>query len=170
MGWIGHSLVAVGLAAVGTLGATACDNDSTKTTATTTSGGSVEGYGRAAEATKATRTVEVHILASRRYEPSSVSVKPGDTVTFKVVNDDPAVIHEFVLGDDKVQDDYEKLMVGMGTMPMKMNDKANLVNVDPGQTEQLTWTFPSTKGSTVIFGSHEPGDYAAGLKGTVTVT
>jgi uncharacterized cupredoxin-like copper-binding protein len=169
MGGISRTVVAVGVAALGTLGVTACDSDSTKTTATTTSGGSVAGFGRAAEATAATRTVEVHILATRRYEPSSLNVTPGQTVTFKVVNDDPKVIHEFVLGDDKAQDDYEKLMEGMGTTPMKMNDKANLVNIDPGQTEELTWTFPSTKGATVIFGSHEPGDYAAGLKGTITV-
>lgn len=126
------------------------------------------GSGQAGDATKATRTTDIHITTAHRYDPSSVAVSPGETVTFNVINDDTA-LHEFVIGDDKVQNDYEKLMAGMGTTPMKMADKPNVVDVDPGQSKKLTWTFPTKKGTTVIYGSHQPGDYAGGLKGTVTV-
>ncbi|MDQ6614505.1 MAG: hypothetical protein M3083_07110 [Actinomycetota bacterium] len=126
------------------------------------------GFGSPGNASKADKTVEVHILSSLMYNPSAVSVKPGETVVFKVSNDTTG-IHEFVLGDTKVQDDYEKMMTSMGTVPMSMADHTNSLNIPPGQTKQLAWTFPSTSGTTVIFGSHEPGDYAHGLRGLVTV-
>jgi uncharacterized cupredoxin-like copper-binding protein len=112
--------------------------------------------------------VEVHISSGPRYEPASISVKAGETVTFKVTNDD-TVLHQFVLGNEKTQTDYEKTMRDMGNDPMTMADKPNLVDLPAGQSKQLTWTFPSKSGTKVIFGSHQAGDYAAGLKGTVTV-
>jgi uncharacterized cupredoxin-like copper-binding protein len=53
---------------------------------------------------------------------------------------------------------------------MKVADQPNLIDLDPGQTKQLTWKFPDKKGATVLYGSHSPGEYAAGLKGTITVS
>ena len=52
---------------------------------------------------------------------------------------------------------------------MKVADKPNLIDLDPGQTKSLTWKFPG-KATTVIYGSHVPGDYTGGLKGIVTVS
>lgn len=124
--------------------------------------------GKSGDPAKAVRTVEVHIAGGPRYDPSSMSVAAGETVTFKVVNDDSA-LHEFVLGNDKTQTDYEKTMRDMGNDRMTMADKDNLVELNGGQSKQLTWTFPTKKGTKVIFGSHQDGDYAAGLKGTITV-
>jgi uncharacterized cupredoxin-like copper-binding protein len=132
-------------------------------------GGSSGGYGKAGDPAKASRVVDVHIRPTRQYEPAAITVKPGETVTFRVMNDDKT-IHEFLLGDKKAQDAYEKEMKGMGTTPMKMADTANLRNIDPGQAEEITWAFPSKKGATVLYGSHEPGDYAGGLRGTITVS
>jgi uncharacterized cupredoxin-like copper-binding protein len=77
-------------------------------------------------------------------------------------------LHEFVLGDAKVQDDHEKEMKDMAPENMKMADTANAVDVDPGETKELTWTFP--KKGTVIFGCHVPQHYAGGMKGTITVS
>lgn len=42
------------------------------------------------------------------------------------------------------------------------------VTVPAGTTKQLTWTF--TTAGTTLYGCHEPGHYASGMKGTVTVT
>lgn len=126
------------------------------------------GYGSPAPATKADRTVAVNILPSLRYDPAALSVRPGETVVFKVTNEATAV-HEFVLGDTKVQGDYQKMMAGMGSAPMTMRDQANVVDVQPGQTKQLAWTFPTSSKGSVIYGSHQPGDYAHGLKGIITV-
>ncbi len=132
---------------------------------TTTSSG---GYGTGASPAKADRTVNLQILPAS-YNPSAVSVKPGETVLFKVANT-TAGIHDFVLGDQKAQDDYEGLMKSMGNAPMMMPGRPNIMDMGPGQTGQLAWTFPATKGATVIYGSHEPGDYARGLKGLITVS
>ncbi len=133
-------------------------------------GGSSGGSGTAGDPAKASRVVDVHIRPTRQYEPAAMTVKPGETVTFRVMNDDAKAIHEFVLGDKKAQDAYEKEMKAMGKAPMKMADQPNLRNIDPGQAEEITWAFPSKKGATVFYGSHEPGDYAGGLKGTITVS
>jgi|GEM_PF-2703194 len=131
-------------------------------------GSSAAGYGKAGTLASSSRTVVVHILASHRYDPSALGVNPGETVTFKVVNDDTN-LHEFVLGDQKAQDAHEKEMAGMGMANMKMADTANRIDLAGGETKQLAWTFPSDKGVTVIYGSHVPGDYASGLKGAITV-
>ena len=114
-------------------------------------------------------TIAIQILSSDRYQPATVSVAPGEKVVFKVSNHAKG-IHQFVLGDSTVQANYEKLMMSMGSSPMSMPDQSNVLSLRPGQTKQLAWTAPSTGGVTVIYGSHEPGDYANGLKGLITVT
>ena len=132
-------------------------------------GGESEDYGKAGDAAKAARTVDVRILASKKYEPAAITVKSGETVTFRVTNQDTG-LHEFVLGDEKVQDDHDKEMGEMSMDNMRMADRPNRVSMDGGQSASLTWTFPSKKGAAVIYGSHVPGDYKGGLKGTITVS
>ncbi len=112
---------------------------------------------------EADRVVEVR-MASGRFEPSSIAVKKGETITFRLVNQDKT-IHEFTLGDEKRQADREKEMAGMGSAPMEMDDIADSVTVQGGATEELTWTFDDA--GTVLYGCHQPGHYAAGEKGTV---
>jgi uncharacterized cupredoxin-like copper-binding protein len=130
-------------------------------------GDSSSGYGKRGDATKAARTIEIRQVDPYAFDPASLDVKPGETVTFKVTNTG-AQLHEFVLGDAKVQDDHEKEMKDMAPENMKMADTANAVDVDPGETKELTWTFP--KKGTVIFGCHVPQHYAGGMKGTITVS
>jgi uncharacterized cupredoxin-like copper-binding protein len=131
--------------------------------------GDDEGFGKGGDASKAARTVDVRILPSKRYDPASITVTPGETVTFRVTNQDTA-LHEFVLGDEKVHDDHDKEMAAMPMEHMRMADRANRISMEGGQTSSLTWTFPNKKGATVIYGSHVPGDYQGGLKGTITVS
>lgn len=126
-------------------------------------------YGKAGTAANAARTIDVRILPSKKYDPATLTVKAGETVTFRVVNQDTG-LHEFVIGNDKVQDDHEKEMVAMPMDNMRMADRANRVSMDGGQTASLTWTFPTKSGTTVIYGSHVPGDYKGGLKGTIKVS
>lgn len=126
------------------------------------------GYGKPGDASKADRTVAVQIATPLAYSPATLSVKPGETVVFKVSNNTTG-IHEFVLGNAKVQDDYQKSMASMSSAPMLMGDTANTIDMEPGQTKQLVWTFPAASTTPVIYGSHEPGDYAHGLKGLITV-
>jgi uncharacterized cupredoxin-like copper-binding protein len=132
-------------------------------------GDSSAGYGTSADAAQAKRTVEVTITQAKQYQPSTITVAPGEVVTFKVTNSSTE-LHEFMLGDAKVQDKHDKEMAAMGMGSMKVADQPNLIDLDPGQTKQLTWKFPDKKGATVLYGSHSPGEYAAGLKGTITVS
>ena len=146
-------LAAVGLAV---LAASACGSSSSS------------GYGKSADPAEAKRTVDVTITQAKQYVPPSLSVARNEVVTFKVTNSS-SDLHEFQLGDAKVQDAHEKEMAGMGSGSMKVADKPNLIDLDPGQTKSLTWKFPG-KATTVIYGSHVPGDYTGGLKGIVTVS
>lgn len=69
-----------------------------------------------------------------------------------------------------LEDAHEDSMAAMSKEPMdNMADAANLIQVKAGgQPKSITWTFPDSP-TTVIFGSHQPGDYAKGLKGSITV-
>jgi uncharacterized cupredoxin-like copper-binding protein len=126
------------------------------------------GYGESADAAAATRTVDVTITQAKQYQPPSITVAPGEVVTFRVTNAATG-LHEFMLGDEDVHDEHEGMMADMGMESMKVADRPNLVDLDPGQTKQLTWKFPDKEGATVIYGSHVPGDYTSGLKGIITV-
>jgi uncharacterized cupredoxin-like copper-binding protein len=127
------------------------------------------GAGEAAAASDATRTIEVTITPAKQYQPASITVAPGEVVTFKVTNA-ARELHEFMVGDSEAHDEHEKEMAGMSMEHMKMADKPHYVDLDPGQTKQLTWKFPEKAGATVIYGSHVPGDYTGGLRGTITVS
>ncbi len=111
----------------------------------------------------ADRVVEVRMLAGR-FEPDSIAVKAGETITFRLVNQD-TTIHEFTLGDEDKQAEREKMMAAMGSAPMEMDDEVDSITVQGGATEELTWTFDDA--GTVFYGCHQPGHYAAGEKGTI---
>lgn len=116
---------------------------------------------------KADRVVEVRMLPERRYEPDNVAVKVGETITFKLKNDGDS-FHDVTLGDEDVQAAREKEMAPMGPEPMGMDDEANSVTVAKGETKELTRTFDEA--GTLIYGCHQPGHYADGMMGTVTVS
>lgn len=118
-------------------------------------------------AKKAGRVVEVRMVAGPRFQPDSIAVKAGETVTFKVTNDDKA-LHDFMIGDEAGQAQREKDMAAMSSAPMEMDPSADSVSVKAGATANLSWTF--SQAGTLLYGSHQPGDYAAGMKGTITVS
>ena len=94
--------------------------------------------------------------------PAQLSVKRGETVTFRFRNVG-AQLHEAVIGDEGAQATEEQAMAhggGMGHMG------ANAVEVKPGATAELTYTFD--KVGEVLIGCHEPGHYPAGMRATIT--
>ena len=125
------------------------------------------GIGEPGEKTKATLVIEVVHNDTPRFLPAFIPVKPNETVTFRITNKGTR-IHEFYLGDEEDQEEREELMAGMGSAPMNMPDRPNGVTVDPGATKELTWSFPQT--GTILFGCHEPGEYAKGMKGEIKVS
>lgn len=147
-----HRLIGAAVVAMVVLGA--CGGDSDK-------------VGTAGDAARSARTVEVRALDTRKFEPAEISVKPGETVTIRVTNT-ATMLHEFYLGSEKQHEDHEAEMAAMGDAEMKMADEADRIFVEPGETKQITWTFPD-KGS-VIYGCHMPGHFAQGMRGTVSVS
>jgi len=115
---------------------------------------------------RATRTVEVRAGDDLDFQPDQVQVKAGETITFKVMNVSK-LAHDFTLGDDAAQSAHEKEMRS-ASGSMKMASDANAIDVAPGETKQLTWTF--AKAGTTLYGCHEPGHYAAGMKGTIAAS
>ena len=127
------------------------------------------GLGQAADPASATRIVEIKAGNDLRFQPDNVQVKVGETVTFHLVNT-ATVEHDFTLGDEHEQDQHEQEMQHMtsgGDMHV-MGDSANAIHIAPGATKDLTWKF--TKAGTTLYGCHEPGHFASGMKGTITVS
>ena len=149
---------------------TATTATSSVTTATTSTTISVlaSTLGSPGDAANATQTIVVHASDNFRFDPDSISVKVGETVTFQVVNAGTAE-HEFLIGNSQAQAAEEKSMSAMQSgSPMVMPDDINVVYVPAGQSKSLTWMF--TVAGTTLYGSHEGHDYAAGMMGTITVT
>ena len=122
--------------------------------------------GRPAEPAAATRTVEIKQLDTRKFDPPVVEVKAGETITFKITNTATS-LHEFFLGDKKAQEAHEKEMAALADADLKMPDTEARLFVEPGETKEFTWTFPSK--AEVPFACHIPGHYEGGMQGTVTV-
>ncbi len=98
-----------------------------------------------------------------RMEPAQLSVPRGTPVTFVVTNSG-AIDHEFYLGDEEEQAEHERDMAGDDGMD---HDVPNGITVKPGQTKELTFTFPES-GATLA-GCHIPGHYPAGMKADIKV-
>ena len=121
-------------------------------------------FGQPGDPSTADITVEITQLDSFAFEPSDVEVKMGETVTFAVTNGGQSP-HEFVLGDDMVQQGHESEMQEMGGELMP--DEPYAITVQPGETGSLTWTF--TEAGSLQFGCHMAGHFAQGMVGTIDV-
>ncbi len=87
------------------------------------------------------------------FEPSSVTVAKGETVTFEVTGVGP-LTHEFMVGPaDAVAADQA------GT--------PEVTGITMMQTASLTYTFDGT--GPYAYACHAPGHYEAGMRGTITV-
>ena len=121
-------------------------------------------FGEPAAPGEADRTIEIVASDDFRFTPDTVTVPVGETVTFRIVNSGQ-ILHDFTLGDQATQDEHEEEMAEMGGMTMP--DEPNAVAIAAGETKDLTRRF--TEEGTVLIGCHEPGHYAAGMKGQITV-
>ena len=124
-------------------------------------GGDHESHGSTKDA-EATRTVDV-TMKDIAYEPTSVTVQPGETVKF-VFRNEGQILHDAFIGDEAAQAEHEK---EMREHAGKMDDMHG-IKVLPGKTGSLTHTFKA--GDALIIGCHETGHYVAGMKLTVVVS
>ena len=120
-------------------------------------------WGIAAEESEATRTVEVAMKDSMEFVPASVSVEEGETVKFVVTNDGK-LMHEFVLGTEESNDEHAEMMM---KFPGMEHDEPYMAHVEPGNTQELTWTF--NRAGDFAFACLIAGHYQAGMVGDLDV-
>jgi uncharacterized cupredoxin-like copper-binding protein len=104
------------------------------------------------------RTVTITIHHSA-FAPAFLRTIPGETVRFVVRNTDP-IDHEFIIGDEAVQDAHES-----GTEAYHP-PRPGEITVPAGETVETTYTFGDER---LIFGCHIPGHYAYGMRGLIEV-
>ncbi len=122
-------------------------------------------FGEPADAAAANRVIEIEATDKFAFNPDSVSVSVGETVTFRVTNVG-VIPHDFTLGDKAMQDEHEMEMQDMGGN-MAMHDEANVFSLAPGETREMTWHF--TSAAQLEFGCHQAGHYDAGMHGSLSV-
>lgn len=120
-------------------------------------------FGAPAEAAEADRMIDVEALDTLRFDPASIDIEVGETVTFAVTNDG-LIGHEFVLGDAAAQDQHQGQM---GDMDHPMAPEANVVGVDPSEQASLTWAF--TEPGTVLYACHVDDHFVQGMVGEIRV-
>jgi len=99
-----------------------------------------------------------------RFAPDSLNVRAGETVAFVVSN--PGIVgHDFVIGNEAAQQAHERQMAAGAPDDMAGGSS---IDVPSGATATLVYTFAQP--GTLIFGCHVSGHYAAGMRGTITVT
>ena len=126
------------------------------------SGDDGAGFGKAAEAGDADRTIDVETLDELRFDPEEIRVEVGETINFVVTNDGRAP-HEFVIGDEEYQAEHEQGMEHGG----HGESTGNVIEVDPGDTAEIAWTF--SEPGEVLYACHVEGHYEGGMVGTVRV-
>lgn len=101
----------------------------------------------------APRIIRIYAGPGPRFEPSSIRIARGETVTFVVTTMGP-VVHEFMVGGaDAVAQDRE------GT--------PEIADLGMMQTKSLTFTFDGP--GPYAFACHVAGHYEAGMRGTIEI-
>ena len=142
-------------------------------------------FGKPAESSKATRTVNV-VMRDNLFEPESIPVQAGETVRF-VVKNEGEFVHEFNIGTAAMHAAHQEemmMMVDHGVLEpdrinrdrMKMDmgggktmehDDPNSLLLEPGESGEIVWTF--TKAAELEFACNVPGHYDAGMVGKMPV-
>jgi uncharacterized cupredoxin-like copper-binding protein len=106
------------------------------------------------------RTITVDMRFSH-YRPAALVVHEGETVRFRLVNEDP-ITHEFIIGTAQQQ------LVHETGQEIEHNGLPGQASLGPGETRTISFTFGAT--GSLIFACHRPGHYAYGMRGTITIT
>ncbi|MGB3556226.1 MAG: cupredoxin, partial [Jannaschia sp.] len=97
--------------------------------------------GTPGEAHHATRTVEISMMETNDgemlFEPRDLAFVEGETVRF-VISNDGEQEHEFVLDTVEANQEHKALME---RFPEMEHDDPNAVRLQPGETDEIVWTF-----------------------------
>ena len=119
--------------------------------------------GQPGEAKNVSRTVEILMNDTMRFNPSTVTVKKAETIRF-VLKNEGKLKHEMVLGTMQELKEHAALMV---KFPGMEHADPNQASVEPGKTGELIWQF--TKAGKFDFACLQAGHYEAGMRGNVIV-
>jgi len=103
------------------------------------------------------------MLDTMRFVPDQIAVKQGETIRFVITNEG-RMLHEFVIGTQKVLDAHAAMMA---KMPDMQHSEPYMAHVGVGKTKDLVWTF--NRPGTFDFACLIAGHYQAGMKGKITV-
>lgn len=120
-------------------------------------------WGIAGDAKAVKRIIQVKMLDTMRFEPNRIAIKQGETVKF-VVRNNGAMLHEFVIGTKKENDEHAALMV---KFPNMEHDEPYMAHVGPGKSGEIIWTF--NRPGEFDFACLIAGHYQAGMVGKITV-
>ena len=119
-----------------------------------------------AEDPNAPLAIEVE-MGEFSFTPSRITVPAGRQVRFEIVNHGVAP-HEFLVGDQHAQDEAEREMAKGSSAGGHVHDDTLSIYLDAGESGVLETTFDAP--ASLLIGCHVPGHWAAGMKGTLTVT
>ena len=108
--------------------------------------------------TKVPRIAPITMTDALKFDPSTESAAPGETVSFVLINAGAAT-HEFQVGPE----------TGVAANQVDGKSVREVADIDGGHVAELTYTFPTTSAA-YAFACHVPGHYEAGMKGTVDLT
>lgn len=120
-------------------------------------------WGIAGNADQVTRTIDVAMLDSMKFDPGMLRVKQGETIRFTAKNDGQ-ILHEFVLGTTETNDKHAEMMV---KFPGMEHDEPYMTHVSAGEQGEIIWTF--NRVGDFDFACLINGHYQAGMKGTISV-
>ena len=109
------------------------------------------------------RTVIIDVDDGMRFTPARVDVQEGDTIRF-VLRNKEKMRHEWVLGTDAGLKQHAE---AMRRHPGMDHDELHMVHLDPGQSDELVWTF--NRAGRFGFACLIPGHHEAGMAGSVVV-
>ncbi len=119
-----------------------------------------------ASADDADRVIGVAMI-DNAFDPATVSVSAGETVTFKFTNNG-AVAHDAFIGDADAQKEHGESMDSSDEMEGHNMDDGDALLLEPGDSGELTHTFQEP--GEIFIGCHQPGHYEAGMKSSVKVS
>ena len=107
------------------------------------------------------RSIVVIASDTMRYDPSEITVRPGETIRFEVKNDGK-LRHEFMVGDATEQRTHSEMMK---RDPGMAHNDANTIILEAGEGKTLVWQFGEA--GELEIGCHVPGHYEAGMRARV---
>ena len=121
-------------------------------------------WGIAGDAEQVSRTIDMSMMDSMKFHPSTLNIKQGETIRFTAKNDGQ-VLHEFVLGTTETNDKHAEMMVKFQGME---HDEPYMTHVGAGKEGEIIWTF--NREGNFDFACLIAGHYQAGMKGTILVS